>query len=64
MKKKFTQDKHSELKEGVELFYSDTQAYFGTIVKVLKRDVHVKLQSGKILKGWQKSIAIKMLKSE
>lgn len=50
-----------ELKIGDKLYYTEG-VYFGEIVKVLKRDVWVKLSDGSIRKGWTKSLAIQMVK--
>ena len=50
-----------EFKIGDKLYYSDGE-YFGEVVKVLKRDLHVKQPKGNIRKNWQKSLALKMTK--
>ena len=55
---------YDQLQIDTKLYYSDTQEYFGRIVKVLKRDVHVERPDGTILKQWQKALAVKMLKKD
>ena len=52
----------TQLQISTPLFYEDTADLMGTIVKVLKRDVHLKLPDGSIRTNFPKKIAIKMIK--